>query len=52
MNFYAKNPIRFVLQADLGTIMQERTSTSFGVNQMLVSATRTGGEELSLSKIT
>ena len=47
-DFYTKSPIRSLLQADLGTIMQERTSPLFGINQMLVSAT--GGEGSSPSK--
>ena len=38
VNFYAKSPIRSLLQADLGTIMQERTPPLSGINQMLVSA--------------
>ena len=38
MNFYAKSPIRSLLQADSGTIMRERTSPLFWINQMLVSA--------------
>ena len=37
-----KSPIKSLLQADLGTVMRERTSPLFGINQMLVSAT--GGE--------
>ena len=40
--FYAKSPIRSLLQADLGTIMRETTSPLSGINQMLVSVT--GGE--------
>ena len=34
-----KSPIRSLLQADLGTIMPERTSLLFGIDQILVSAT-------------
>ena len=39
-----KSAIRSPLQADLGTIMRERTSPLFGINQMLLSA---GGRETS-----
>ena len=39
---------RSLLQADLGTIMQERTAPLFGCSQMLVSAS--GGEGSSTSK--
>ena len=42
MNFYVKSPIKSLIEADLGMIMQERTSPLFGINQMLVSAS--GGE--------
>ena len=35
VNFYAKSPIRSLFQADLGTIMWERTSLLFEINQML-----------------
>ena len=42
VNFCAKKSIRSLLQADLGTIMREGTCPSFGINQMLVSAS--GGE--------
>ena len=42
VNLYGKSPIRSLLQADLGTIMRERTSPLFGINEMSVSAA--GGE--------
>ena len=51
VNFYAKNPIRSLIQADLGMIMRGRTSPLFGINQMLVSAVRGEGSSPSKNQV-
>ena len=49
MNSYAKKS-KSLLQADLGTVMREKTSPLFGINQILVPATgREGSSPLEIT---